>query len=120
MAETVGERAADFVAALVGSWPFVLWQTACLAIWVTANTVPGLHRWAWDPEPYILLNLMLSFQAAYTGPIVMISQNRQAARDRKLLLFVADVVARMEDNDRHMLAQNRALRLLLERQEEKP
>lgn len=80
-----GDRIADRVAGLVGSWPFIIVQSVLLAIWVIANIVliaqhqPGK---AWDPYPFILLNLMLSFQAAYTGPIVMMSQNRQSAKDR--------------------------------------
>lgn len=78
---TTGERVADAVAARVGSWPFILTQTALLILWVALNTV-GWWTHQWDRPPFILLNLMLSFQAAYTGPIVMMSQNRQAAKDR--------------------------------------
>jgi uncharacterized membrane protein len=82
---TVGERVADGVAAGVGSWPFILVQTALLALWVLANGFL-IRDWLggkpFDPYPFILLNLVLSFQAAYTGPVVMMSQNRQAAKDR--------------------------------------
>ena len=82
---TTGERVADAVAALVGSWPFIIVQSCLLMLWIVAN---GLLIRDWlggkpfDPYPFILLNLMLSFQAAYTGPVVLMSQNRQAARDR--------------------------------------
>jgi uncharacterized membrane protein len=82
---TLGERVADGVTAGVGSWPFIITQTLLLAMWILAN---GLLIAAWlggrpfDPYPFILLNLVLSFQAAYTGPVVMMSQNRQAAKDR--------------------------------------
>jgi uncharacterized membrane protein len=82
---TLGERVADGVAAGVGSWPFIISQSILLAAWILAN---GLLITAWlggkpfDPYPFILLNLVLSFQAAYTGPVVMMSQNRQAAKDR--------------------------------------
>jgi uncharacterized membrane protein len=82
---TMGERVADGVAATVGSWPFIVVQSALLVTWLLAN---GLIIRDWlggkpfDPYPFILLNLVLSFQAAYTGPVVMMSQNRQAARDR--------------------------------------
>ena len=82
---TLGERVADRLAAVVGSWPFILVQSAVLLIWIVANVVLVLRhdrREAWDPYPFILLNLMLSFQAAYTGPIVMMSQNRQSQKDR--------------------------------------
>jgi uncharacterized membrane protein len=80
-----GERIADAVAARVGSWPFILTQSVLLALWIIANGLL-LRDWIghkpFDPYPFILLNLMLSFQAAYTGPVVLMSQNRQAARDR--------------------------------------
>lgn len=80
-----GERVADRLAALVGSWPFIIVQSVVLAAWVVANVVLVMRHdlgKPWDPYPFILLNLMLSFQAAYTGPIVMMSQNRQSAKDR--------------------------------------
>jgi uncharacterized membrane protein len=88
-ARSLGQRIADRVAAVVGSWPFIIGQSALLALWIVFNvwlmvmaaTRPGLLR-AWDPYPFILLNLMLSFQAAYTGPVVMMSQNRQNEKDR--------------------------------------
>jgi uncharacterized membrane protein len=82
---TPGERVADGVAASVGSWPFIVIQSVLLALWVVANGFL-IRDWLggrpFDPYPFILLNLVLSFQAAYTGPVVMMSQNRQAARDR--------------------------------------
>ncbi|HYU57090.1 MAG TPA: DUF1003 domain-containing protein [Actinomycetota bacterium] len=82
---TPGERVADLVAARVGSWPFIIIQSTLLALWIVANALI-LGDWIggkpFDPYPFILLNLTLSFQAAYTGPIVMMSQNRQAAKDR--------------------------------------
>ena len=82
---TTGERVADGVAARVGSWPFIIVQSILLALWILANTLL-IRDWLggkpFDPYPFILLNLMLSFQAAYTGPVVLMSQNRQAARDR--------------------------------------
>ena len=77
---SLGERLADLVAATVGSWRFILVQSALLLAWVAANAAFGAG--AWDPYPFILLNLMLSFQAAYTAPIIMMSQNRQADMDR--------------------------------------
>jgi uncharacterized membrane protein len=75
-----GERAADWMTALVGSWRFIMVQSALLAAWIAFNAVsPGRI----DPYPFILLNLLLSFQAAYTAPIIMMSQNRQAEIDRR-------------------------------------
>ncbi len=82
---TFGERLADGVAARVGSWPFIAAQSLVLALWIAGNGFL-IRDWLggrpFDPYPFILLNLVLSFQAAYTGPVVMMSQNRQAARDR--------------------------------------
>jgi uncharacterized membrane protein len=82
---TVGERVADAVTGGVGSWPFIVTQSLLLAAWIVANGVligRLLGGKPFDPYPFILLNLVLSFQAAYTGPVVMMSQNRQAAKDR--------------------------------------
>ncbi len=82
---TFGERVADGVAASVGSWPFIITQSILLGLWLLANAVlirDWVHGAPFDPYPFILLNLVLSFQAAYTGPVVMMSQNRQAAKDR--------------------------------------
>jgi uncharacterized membrane protein len=73
------------MAGAVGSWPFILIQSVLLAIWIVANAFlikDWLGGKPFDPYPFILLNLALSFQAAYTGPVVMMSQNRQAAKDR--------------------------------------
>jgi uncharacterized membrane protein len=77
---TVGERVADAAARAVGSWKFIIIQTILVALWVTLNIV-GLTA-HWDPYPFILLNLMFSVQAAYTGPILLLASNRQAAKDR--------------------------------------
>ena len=78
---SMGERVADLVALTVGSWRFIIIQSLLLALWILLN----ITAWArnWDPYPFILLNLVLSFQAAYAAPIVMMSQNRQAEIDRR-------------------------------------
>jgi uncharacterized membrane protein len=81
-APSAGERMADAIARWVGSWPFVLGQSAILALWIVLNVVAWVK--ARDPYPFILLNLALSFQAAYAAPIIMMSQNRQAAIDRNV------------------------------------
>jgi uncharacterized membrane protein len=77
---TLGKRLSDLVAAIVGSWRFILIQSGLLVAWLIANAAVGSN--AWDPYPFILLNLMLSFQAAYMAPIIMMSQNRQSDIDR--------------------------------------
>jgi uncharacterized membrane protein len=78
---TRGQRLADLVAATIGSWRFIVFQSTAIALWITGNVLTG--RGAWDPYPFILLNLLLSFQAAYTAPAIMMSQNRQSELDRK-------------------------------------
>ncbi len=78
---TVGQRLADTVARTIGSWRFIIFQSTAIAIWITGNALTG--KSAWDPYPFILLNLLLSFQAAYTAPAIMMSQNRQSELDRR-------------------------------------
>src|SRR5215468_8604494 len=75
-----GERIADAFAATMGSWTFIILQSILLAGWILLNVVAYVRHW--DPYPFILLNLALSFQAAYAAPIIMMSQNRQASKDR--------------------------------------
>ena len=78
---SLGEKAADFVAGGVGSWSFILSQSVLLIIWIILNATGALGE-PWDPYPFILLNLVLSFQAAYTAPVILMSQNRQSDVDR--------------------------------------
>jgi uncharacterized membrane protein len=80
-APTRGQRLADAVAATIGSWRFIIIQSTAIVLWITGNVLTG--RNAWDPYPFILLNLLLSFQAAYTAPAIMMSQNRQSELDRR-------------------------------------
>lgn len=77
---TPGQSAADAVARIVGSWRFIIIQSFLLTIWVILNVTAWIQHW--DPYPFILMNLVLSLQAAYTAPVIMMSQNRQAERDR--------------------------------------
>jgi uncharacterized membrane protein len=78
---TLGQKIADKVAATMGSWPFIIIQSAILFVWIVLNVTAYVQRW--DPYPFILLNLALSFQAAYAAPFIMMSQNRQQDIDRK-------------------------------------
>lgn len=73
---TLGQRVADRFATFIGSWTFIISQICLLLAWVGLN----VFRWAhhWDPYPFILLDLTLTFQAALAGPVLMMSQNRQA------------------------------------------
>src|SRR3954470_11706154 len=77
---TVGDRLADYVATGMGSWKFIIIQSAFVLIWMGLNIVGLIAHW--DPYPFILLNLLFSTQAAYAAPIIMMSQNRQSQRDR--------------------------------------
>jgi uncharacterized membrane protein len=78
---TVGQKVADKVAATMGSWPFIIVQSGILLVWIVLNVTAFINKW--DPYPFILLNLALSFQAAYAAPFIMMSQNRQQDIDRK-------------------------------------
>lgn len=91
---TLGQRIADTVAATIGSWPFIIVQSILMAGWVTLNVIAWIQHW--DPYPFILLNLLLSFQAAYTAPIIMMSQNRQSDIDRGRALADYQVNLRAE------------------------
>ncbi|HEX3643368.1 MAG TPA: DUF1003 domain-containing protein [Ktedonobacteraceae bacterium] len=77
---TFGDRTSDSVASYVGSWRFVILMTSLLIVWLVWNSISFLPHF--DPAPFILLNLCLSFLAGYTAPFIMMSQNRQATKDR--------------------------------------
>lgn len=76
---TFGERVADRVASFGGSWPFIFLALAAIGVWLSVNAITAR---AFDPYPFILLNLVLSCLAALQAPIIMMSQNRQTAHDR--------------------------------------
>ena len=108
---TFGQRVADKVADTIGSWPFIIVQSIILITWIILNFFGWIHRW--DPYPFILLNLMLSFQAAYAGPVIMMSQNRQAAKDRlaaeidhevntKAELEIGNLIRRLDELEKTM------------------
>ena len=78
---TLGQQVADQVAVTMGSWPFIIIQSVVLMIWIILNVTAYIARW--DPYPFILLNLALSFQAAYAAPVIMMSQNLQQDIDRR-------------------------------------
>lgn len=79
--QTFGERLADSIARVGGSWTFILGFLGFLVFWTVVNTIVLLTR-AFDPYPFIFLNLVLSMLAAIQAPIIMMSQNRQTERDR--------------------------------------
>ncbi len=76
-----GGQVADVVTATVGSWRFIIIQSCLLVVWIVLNVTAWMQHW--DPYPFILLNLALSFQAAYATPFILMSQNRQSEVDRQ-------------------------------------
>jgi uncharacterized membrane protein len=108
---TAGQQTADLVAKVVGSWRFIIIQSVILLLWAVINIVGWSKHW--DPYPFILMNLFLSLQAAYTAPVIMMSQNRLAAHDRIEAHEDFIINQRAEEEVRvileHLEAQNQAL-----------
>ncbi len=92
--ETTGERVADAVAGFGGSWTFIIMFAIVLAVYTVINV--WLDKKAWDPYPFILLNLFLSMLAAIQAPVIMMSQNRQDTKDRVRSELDFDVNRRAE------------------------
>lgn len=79
---TLGQKAADALTKLMGSWTFILLFLAFLTLWIIINTTWLTFGQAWDKKPFIMLNLILSCLAAFQAPIILMSQNRQSQKDR--------------------------------------
>jgi uncharacterized membrane protein len=77
---TLGQKASDFLTSWMGSWSFIILFIIFFFLWISANVYAWLNQW--DPYPFILLNLALSFLAAIQAPIILMSQNRQTQKDR--------------------------------------
>jgi len=111
---TFAQRAADQVTRVVGSWRFIVVQTVLLLVWAALNVTAWVKHW--DPYPFILMNLFLSLQAAYTAPIIMMSQNRQAAHDRIASHNDYEINQKAEEEIRaildHLHTQDEALMLI--------
>jgi uncharacterized membrane protein len=107
---TRGDRVAERLAAWVGSWTFLIGQAVILVAWMAVNITAYIRHW--DPYPFVLLNLALSFQSAFAAPILMISQNRQGklSERRNHLDLQINMLAEQETTE--IL---RLLRLLCER-----
>ena len=117
------DRVADKVAAFGGSWTFIIIFASFLFIWILINVLPFLGI-QFDPKPFILLNLILSFIAAFQAPIIMMSQNRQAARDKheSIIDFAINYKAEQEIDDmqkhlHRMEAELAEIKALLREQE---
>ncbi|MCW8965119.1 MAG: DUF1003 domain-containing protein [Candidatus Pacearchaeota archaeon] len=80
--KTFGQRAADKLTQVAGSWGFIITFIVFLILWMVFNTSYLIFGTAWDEKPFIMLNLILSCLAAFQAPIILMSQNRQAQRDR--------------------------------------
>ena len=92
---TLGERVADNASAGIGSWWFLGVQSVFIAIWIVLNSIEFFtHKW--DIYPFILLNLAFTIQAAFTGPVLLLSGNRQAQKDRLRLEHTAEVAEAAE------------------------
>jgi uncharacterized membrane protein len=108
---TLGQRASDLVARTMGTWQFIIIQSIILTGWVILNAIAWSRHW--DPYPFILMNLVLSLQAAYAAPVIMMSQNRLAERDRLEAHNDYLVNQKAEEEIRaildHLAAQNQAL-----------
>lgn len=104
---TRGERAADRVAAFIGSWKFIGLQTVLVLLWIGANL--WLLSRPFDPYPFILLNLLFSTQAAYASPLILLAGNRQAQRDRMTLEHAAAETDIEEKQNVDLLAGNKRI-----------
>ena len=123
---TLGQRAADAIAKFAGSWAFIFAFTGVLILWMVVNTILASN--AFDPYPFILLNLVLSCVAAIQAPLIMMSQNRQEEKDRrraendyKANLKTEIMIEDLHDKVNAILAKQSALeKKLLEQEENQP
>ena len=120
---TLGQRAADAIAKFAGSWAFIFSFTGVLLLWMVVNTI--LAADAFDPFPFILLNLVLCCVAAIQAPLIMMSQNRQEEKDRrraendyKVNLKTEIMIEDLYDKVNAILAKQSALEKKLQEQEE--
>jgi uncharacterized membrane protein len=88
-----GEKLADKISAGIGSWTFLIVQTVAVLIWMAGNAYLYFN---FDPKPFILLNLLFSIQAAYTGPVLLLAGNRQSQKDRLTLEHAAEEAEKAE------------------------
>ena len=116
---TLGQRAADVIAKFAGSWAFIFSFTGVLVLWMIVNTL--LAAKAFDPYPFILLNLVLSCVAAIQAPLIMMSQNRQEEKDRrraendyKVNLKTEIMIEDLYDKVNAILAKQNALAMQLQ------
>ena len=102
----MGARIADAVTSFMGSWRFIILQTAIVVVWITGNIYLLFH---YDPYPFILLNLAFSTQAAYAAPLILLAGNRSAQRDRLTLEHAAKEADVEEKQNVDLLRGNREI-----------
>ncbi len=103
-----GERAADALATWAGSWTFILGFLGFLALWMSIDIYAWTH--VWDPYPFILLNLVLSCIAALQAPVILMSQNRQGAKDRAKMEYDYKIDRKSEKLIEEILREVKAMR----------
>jgi uncharacterized membrane protein len=121
---TFGEKLADKISAGIGSWTFLIVQSCLVVAWVLGNiilTIIQKESNHWDPYPFILLNLLFSVQAAYTGPVLLLAGNRQSQKDRLTLEHAAyeadknvEILKAIEKNTEVTLSILRHVEVLIE------
>ena len=109
--QTIGQRAADRLTRLAGSWYFIMTFLVILAAWMAVNVVASIHHW--DPYPFILLNLVLSCIAAIQAPVILMSQNREESRDRLRAVADYEVNLKAETLLEHLTQEVEALKAML-------
>lgn len=111
---SLGQRLADRFAAFIGSWIFIGAQITIFTSWIALNVVAWCHHW--DPYPFILLDVVLTFQAALAGPVLMMSQNRQAhlSEQRNHLDLQINLLAEQENTEMLILLRRICEKLELE------
>lgn len=121
---TLGQRAADSIAKFAGSWAFIFSFSGVLILWMVVNVL--LAAGAFDPYPFILLNLVLSCVAAIQAPLIMMSQNRQEEKDRrraendyKVNLKTEIMIEDLHNKMNHILTKESAILKLLQEEKEK-
>lgn len=113
----LGEKVADAVCSGMGTWRFVIIQSVILLIWAVLNSV-GWWIWKWDVYPFIAMNLLLSCQAAYASPLILMSQNRASARDHMRDDIEAREVEELASSHQELLSINKMQLTILKQQSE--
>ena len=104
-ATSYGEKLATKVVGFIGSWRFIIFQSFALLLWILVNAL--MFYYAWDPYPFILLNLVLSFQAAFATPLILMAQNLSDRKDRRKS---ADAYRSIDSIEQMMSAMQKYLR----------